>query len=140
MGSLHWILPQAAKDKIALQRRELEEHQHELDTLQAKIVSASNGTANTSFQEDSTGMTPPIRNMLRNFLAALTSAVPMESTEVIAAFESILLQETHDNMDSANQEDEETPMATWTTVVNRRLNGKTHVETPRLKLQLQVQG
>ena len=53
---------QAAQDKIAPQRRALEEHQHELDTLQAKIVSASNATANTSFQEDSTGMTPPIRN------------------------------------------------------------------------------
>ena len=38
-------------------------------------------------------------------------------------------------MDSANQEDEETPVATWTAVKNRRLNGKTHVETPQLTLQ-----
>ena len=33
---------QAAKNKIALQHHDLKEHQHKLDTLQAKIVSASN--------------------------------------------------------------------------------------------------
>ena len=63
--------------------------------------------------------------MLTNFLAALNSGVPMESTEMIAAFESIRLQQAYDNMDSANQEDEETPMATWTTMGRltwRRLN------------------
>ena len=107
---------QDEEDKIVAQRRELEEHQHELDTWQAKIVSASNATSMTNLQEDSMGMTPPIRNMLTNFLAALKSGVPMESTEMIAAFESIRLQQASDNMDSANQEDEETPMATWTTV------------------------
>ena len=123
------------------QRRELVEHQHELDTLHAKIISASNATANTSFQVDNTGMTPPMRNRLTNFLAALRSGMPMESTEVIAAFESILRQQECDNMDSASQGDEETPTATWTTVKNRRLNRKTHVETPQLTVQqLQLQG
>ena len=79
--------------------------------------------------------------MLTNFLAALKSGVPTESTEVIAAFETIQLQQAYDNMDSANQEDEETPMATWTTVKNWRLNGNTHVEMPQLTLQqLQLQG
>ena len=107
---------QTAEDKIALQCRTLEEHQHELDTWRAKIVNASNATTMTNLQEDSMGMTPSIRNMLTNFLAALNSGVPMESTEMIAAFESIRLQQASDNKDSANQEDEETPMATWTTV------------------------
>ena len=129
---------QATEDNIPPQRRELEEHQHELDTLQAKIVSTSNATANMSFQEDSTGMTPPTRNMLTNFLAALKSGVPIMSTEVIEAFESILLQQAYDNMDSANQEDEEMLVDHSE---KRRLNGKTYEETPQLTLQqLQLQG
>ena len=43
---------QAAETKIAQQRHELQEHQHELQTLQAKIVSTSNATGDTGFQED----------------------------------------------------------------------------------------
>ena len=58
---------ETAQDKITQQRRELEEHQRELDTLQAKIVSASNAKTNTGFREDSTGVTL-IRNMLTHFL------------------------------------------------------------------------
>ena len=106
----------AAEGKISLQRRELEEHQHELDAEQAKINSFFKATTITSFQVDNTGMKPPIRNLLTNFLAVLKSGVPMESTEVITALESILHQQECDNMDSASQEDEETPVATWTTV------------------------
>ena len=132
---------QAAETKIAQQRHELQEHQHGLETLQAKIVSTtSNATANTGFQEDSTGMTPPIRNMLTNFLNALKSGMSMESTEVIAAFESVLIQQSDDYMDSASREDLETPTDPWTTVKSRRLRGKTFKETPQLdQQQLQLQ-
>ena len=70
-------------------------------------------------------MTPPIRDMLTHFLAALKSGVPIETTEVVAAFESILLQQVNDDMDSTDNEREETPTAAWTTMKNRRLNGKT---------------
>ena len=132
---------QAAETKIAQQRHELQEHQHGLETLQAKIVSTtSNATANTGFQEDSTGMTPPIRNMLTNFLNALKSGMSMESTEVIAAFESVLIQQSDDYMDSASREDLETPTDPWTTVKSRRLRRKTFKETPQLdQQQLQLQ-
>ena len=99
---------QAAQDKITQQR-----HQRELDTLQAKIVSASNVIANTVFREDS--------------LDALKSLV--EATEVVAAFQTIRLQQVNDDMDSENNEREETPKGAWTTVKNRRLNLK---ETPQL--------
>ena len=44
---------------------------HELETLQAKIVSTFSATANTVFQDDSMGMTLPIRNMLTSSLNAL---------------------------------------------------------------------
>ena len=46
---------QTAEAKITQQRYELQEHQHELETLQAKIVSTSNATANTGFQEGQHG-------------------------------------------------------------------------------------
>ena len=41
---------QAAETKIAQQRHEVQEHQHELETLQPKIASTSNATANTGFR------------------------------------------------------------------------------------------
>ena len=86
------------------------------------------------------GMTPPIRNMLTGFLNALKSGMPLESMEVIAAFQSVLIQQSDDRMDNANREDEETPTEPWTAVKSRRLRGKTFTETPQLQQQqLQLQ-
>ena len=80
---------QATEDKIAERRRELQENQHELETLRTKIVSASHTTANTGFQRGQHGHdTTPIRNMLTSFLDALKSGMP-------------------------SREDEETPTAAW---------------------------
>ena len=73
--------------------------------------------------------------MLTNFLNALKSGMPMESTEVIAASESVLIQQSDDDMDSANREDEEPPTEPWTTVKSRRPRGKTFTETPQLGQQ-----
>ena len=127
-------LLQASETKIAQQRHELQEHQHELETLPAKIVSTSSATANTVFQDDSMGMTPPIRNMLTSFLNALKSGM------LIAAFESVLIEQPDDRMDNANREGEETPTGPWTTVKSRRMRGKTFTETPQLEQQqLQLQ-
>ena len=103
---------QTAEAKIAQQRYELQEHQHELETLQAKIVSTSNATANTGFQEDSMGMTPPLRNML----------TPERSQEWDAL-----------GVHGGNCCLRETPTEPWTTVKSRRLTGKTFTETPQLE-------
>ena len=54
--------------------------------------------------------------MLTYFLAALKSGVPIETTQVVAAFESILRRQVNDGMDSADNEREEAPRAAWTTV------------------------
>ena len=59
-------------------------------------------------REDSTGMTPPTRNMLTHVLATL----------MVAAFESILRQQVNDDVHSADNEREERPFAAWTTVEN----------------------
>ena len=56
--------------------------------------------------------------MLTHFLAALKSGVPTETTEVVAALESILRQQVNDDMESADNEREEKPTAAWTTVKN----------------------
>ena len=86
------------------------------------------------------GMTPPIRNMLTSFLNAIKSGMPLESTEVLAAFESVLIQQSDDRLNNANRENEEIPTKPWTTVKSRRLRGKTFTETPQLdQQQLQLQ-